>query len=68
MQLHFHVLVHVSTEKSNRDVEYPNASLLMPINFSVISMDSVDTVGEVASTGITFLRFSVHPRIFDHSL
>ena len=27
----------------------------MPINFSVISMDSVDTVGKVASTGTTFL-------------
>ena len=68
MQLHFHVLVHVCTEKSNRDVEYHNVASLRPINFSVISMDYVDTVGEVASTGTTFCVVSVHLRIFDPSL
>ena len=44
MQRHFHVLVHLLTEKTNCDVEHPKIASLMPINFSVISMESVDNI------------------------
>ena len=65
MQRHFHVLVHVYTEKGTRDVAYPNPYAHQLLQW--LLQTSWELWGELRLQALNFYVVSGHLRILDPS-